>query len=373
MSLRTTEITLCRICREDRAFRSRRRKEGCHSTDTDMLNSTAITFIIIYTVEAVSIIIGNAFTIFVFWTRKLHQKRTCFLLINLAVADLLVGISEASALAAEKIPRMESIRGQKKDAENHPSFALQIFASHTSVYFLALISLERVFAILWPLRHRVTKTRDYIYSIVVVWGVGLCLGGLILLSMYYTKVIRGYVTVTIHLCLFIALLVICTSYLKIRNRLRCTPAEIAHQTNRSTEHNLRLSRTMFIVIAASLVLWLPAFVVYTARAFCPRCFSPLVVRVVNVLHLANSMINPFVYTFRMPIFKDAVKKAWLKQRQNVEIRPVQSGGRVALSLEGSRLHVPNRAYNPPVSAAGHRTCHTTHSNADSQTLAEIGF
>ena len=280
-----------------------------------MLNSTAITFIIIRAVEAVSIIIGNAFTIFVFWTRKLHQKRTCFLLINLAVADLLVGISETGILAAKEIPRVKSIRGQKKDMENDPSSAFQIFASNTSVYFLALISLERVYAVLWPLRHRVTKTRDYVYSIVVVWGVGLCLGGLDLFSMYYTKAIRGYVTVTIHLCLFIALLVICTSYLKIRNRLRCTPAELVPQTNRFTEHNLRLSRTMFIVIAASLVFWLPAFVVYTARVFCPRCFPPLVVWVVKVLHLANSMINPFVYTFRVPIFKDAVNKAWLKKKE----------------------------------------------------------
>ena len=139
---------------------------------------------------------------------------------------------------------------------------------------------------------------------------------------------QGYVTVTIHLCLFIAPLVICTSYVKIRNRLRCTPAELVPQTNRFTEHNLRLSRTMFIVIAASFVFWLPTFVVYTLKEFCQQCFPRSVHWLVNALHLANSMVNPLVYTFRMPLFKDALKKFWRKRRQNLGLQPAQADSRV---------------------------------------------
>ena len=46
-------------------------------------------FIVLFAVEAAVIIIGNVFTIFVFKTQSaLHLKRTSFLLINLAVADL---------------------------------------------------------------------------------------------------------------------------------------------------------------------------------------------------------------------------------------------------------------------------------------------
>jgi len=53
----------------------------------DMLGSTAIAFALII-FESV-----YYFCIFVFWTQKLHHKRTCFLLINRAVAHLLVGIT----------------------------------------------------------------------------------------------------------------------------------------------------------------------------------------------------------------------------------------------------------------------------------------
>ena len=54
------------------------------------LSSTAIVFVVILALEVTIIIMGNAFTIFVFWKQRLRLKRTFLLLINLAVADLLV-------------------------------------------------------------------------------------------------------------------------------------------------------------------------------------------------------------------------------------------------------------------------------------------
>ena len=67
-----------------------------------MPTSTYITLVIIYTLEAVLIVFGNAFTIFVFWTERSRLKRTYFLLINLAVADLLVGITEFIIIGTAK-------------------------------------------------------------------------------------------------------------------------------------------------------------------------------------------------------------------------------------------------------------------------------
>ena len=288
-----------------------------------MPNSTAITFIIIYVLETILIIIGNSFAIFVFWKQRLYQKRTCFLLINLAVGDLLVGISELIAISTGKFDKMTGVPGAEMKGAN-PLSALPILASSSSVFFLALIALERVYAVLWPLRHRAANTRVYIYGIIIVWVLGLCTAVLFLLPMYYSKVEKRYVIFSIHICLFIALLVICASYIKIRNRLRSTSAEIAPHSNRSTEQNLQLSRTMFIVIAISLVFWLPAFVVYIVREFCHQCISLRVHWFVNVLHLANSMVNPFVYTFRMPVFKDALKKFCRRGRRNPTVQLAQT-------------------------------------------------
>lgn len=89
-----------------------------------MINALAITFIGIFITEAIVIIIGNAFTNFVFWTRTAHLKRTCFLLISLAVADLLVGVTEPIVLTTDKFEKMTS-RGRKEDRTISPSAAFQ--------------------------------------------------------------------------------------------------------------------------------------------------------------------------------------------------------------------------------------------------------
>ena len=271
-----------------------------------------------------------------------------------------MGIAEPIVLATEKIPRMNTERGPNRNTQN-PSSALQLLASSASVLFLALIAMERVYAVTWPIRHRVTTTRVYILSIAFVWVVGLCVAGLSVLSMYHTKVERGPVIGTIHIFLSVSLLVITLSYLKIRKRLHTTSPEVTIHNIRSTEHNLRLSRTVFMVIAVSLVFWVPAFVVYIIRGFCQTCFSQSVVRVVNVLHLANSMVNPFVYTFKMPVFKDALNRLRWKRRQNVEIAPVLAN-RMALSPEGSVM--PQTEYTTRTSPM--LSTHAMGSNAGSQ-------
>lgn len=81
------------------------------------------------------------------------------------------------------------------------STAFQVLGSSTSVFFLALISLERVFAVLYPLRHRVTSIRPYICSIVICWAAVFCMAGIFLLETYYREVGRVYAAVVIHSCL----------------------------------------------------------------------------------------------------------------------------------------------------------------------------
>ena len=290
-----------------------------------LANHVAIIFVVVYVVEVALIILGNAFTIFVFstLTRTSHIKRTCYLLINLAVADLFVGITEPIILGTSKFHKMTATTSNLKPlkARREPDLpgAMQLFALSVSVFFLALISLERAFAVLKPLRHRVASTRIYIYSIVVVWAVGIFIFGLMALSFYYPKLERETVPIVVHFCLFISLLVICASYLKIRTRLSSTAPEVAVVNRRQTaEYNVRLSRTLFVVIALSLLFWLPAFAVYIGRDICKRCFHPYVMWTVNVFHLANSLVNPFVYSFRMPVFKEALEKLSRKRTRHIE-------------------------------------------------------
>ena len=88
-----------------------------------MPSATDIVFTAVFTVEALVIIIGNTLTIFVFWTHRFHLKQTYFLLINLAVADLLVGIIESKIIGSEKIPNLitEPEGKKRRRCESHQS------------------------------------------------------------------------------------------------------------------------------------------------------------------------------------------------------------------------------------------------------------
>lgn len=47
--------------------------------------------------------------------------------------------------------------------------------SNISVFTLAVISLERACAVLWPFSHRTAGNRAYIFSISTIWFSGFCI------------------------------------------------------------------------------------------------------------------------------------------------------------------------------------------------------
>ena len=115
------------------------------------------------------IIVGNSLTIATLLKRK-FRKRPHFLLIGLAFDDLLVGCTPTLYVIVEY--RLLAL-----------SFAFNLldqgmFASHSSVFHLAVISLERLHATLRPFRHRQLSLKVYWLAIATpVLGSSLCLCG----------------------------------------------------------------------------------------------------------------------------------------------------------------------------------------------------
>ena len=132
-----------------------------------MPSSKSIFFVVIFALEAIMIVIGNTFTIFVFWNQRSRINRTYFLLINLAIADLLVGITELTVLGAFKFEVTLESDQLLMQRQSNPSVAFQLLFPCTSVYFLTLVSLERAFSVLSPIRHRSINSRVYIKRIVL--------------------------------------------------------------------------------------------------------------------------------------------------------------------------------------------------------------
>ena len=279
-----------------------------------MPHISAVVFLCVIVIESLMVFTGNLFTIFVFWKHRNRLKRTSVLLINLAIVDLLIGFFQLTVTGTDTVPQHVSSISISY-VYGHVSIAFQIMFSFASVYCLAVISLERACALIWPLRHRAASTKGYIYSVVFVWMVGASTGTISLLAKYGILNV-GYWHATLCFLVILALMVICASYLAIRRKLNCrVPAiETAHNRQNGLQQNTKLSKTLFIVIAASLICWFPSTLGYFIDHLCSKCL-PLPLRYsFPVLYLANSVVNRFIYSFRIPIFREALKRMKLRKK-----------------------------------------------------------
>lgn len=283
-------------------------------------------FCFLLSTESVFICIGNAFTIFVFWQKRLSLQRTYYLLLNLTVADLLVGVVLVISLATRSAPFLFTEPNYDMNTY-HYSFlfsSLTIWFSWCSVFSLTVISLERAYAVLFPLRHRTLNSRVYVGGIALVWVASIFPAVLFMLPLFAVVDVRLSV-VLINLTLSLSLSVICTSYILMRNRLSRGMPICDSQIRRNMARNVKLSKTLLIIVSLSLVCWLPAVLLYTVIYLCPDCIleAVKVMLTATVLHLLNSVINPIVYTYRMPMFKEALRTLFRVQANGESVQVAQ--------------------------------------------------
>lgn len=258
-----------------------------------------VPWMIVFICEAVLILTENVMTILIFWGMRKRLKRTSYLLINLAVADFFVGIGLSMFIGTD------IARTLKRNIPVSLEITLVIIdlsATLSSVTSLASISLERMFAILWPFRHRLLKTRYFYVSIGVVWLISGS-NGVLTLSSH-----TGYSIFTAG-SFIIAITVIFAAYSAIwmQSRLR-NRMPSSREKSSNMRQNKRLANTLFVVTALSLMTCLPYGITIAFKDdFLENLYS-FRVQFTLVVMYANSFLNPIVYCFRMPAFKASLKK-----------------------------------------------------------------
>ena len=186
--------------------------------------------------------------------------------------------------------------------------------SHRVSFFLVLVSVERAFALIWPLRHRVTSTKVYIYSVAIIWLAGLCLGALNFLTTNGIIDFRHYLF-AYSIIIFLSLFVICSSYLLIRKRL-CNRNPVINEAvcRKRVKQNAKYSKTFFIVIGASVTLWAPIMTLYNINNLWLGLLLGFMDYLTNFLHATNSLVNSIIYSFRIAVFKKTLTQLANKLR-----------------------------------------------------------
>ena len=121
--------------------------------------------------EAVVIVLGNLLTIVLFtFNKKLRNKKSLYLVINMAFADLVLGGASLPLF----VYLVTATRSRLYFTE-FPTFLKIIFtvSSMASFTTAALISAERFYAIFWPLKHRTLSRRAYKLVILMAWTLAI--------------------------------------------------------------------------------------------------------------------------------------------------------------------------------------------------------
>ena len=264
---------------------------------------------------SLAIIILNLITIIVFMKNRNLRKRSTYLMLNLAVIDMLAGVIAMESFAALVGVYSCNLWKDGLPDKLHVYFGiLEVLFPVASVTNITAISLERLHATFWPLRHRVMQKWIYRLIVASTWATaGLVSIAIVVLQQSEELNHFFYLWNSFYL---VCLLIISVSYVSIVIKVR-GGAQLQHHGAASRER--KLTMTLFIVTFVSILMWLP-FVMSSFLFFATNIFSSLsssaIIRLsiaLSVLYYVNSLVNPILYSARMPDFRRALVSVFCKR------------------------------------------------------------
>ena len=271
----------------------------------------------VYITEFSLILMINAITIVAFARTRHLRKCSTYLIINLTVADLLVGVVVGPLHVFQRLKR-----NQYFSWPGLITWAVKLTFTIASLMNLSLISLDRPHAILFPFRHCLITKWSYFRIIIGSWFVTLLFGFLMAgvnLNVSYSSFAYARTSFDV-----VNLLVLVVSYIVIFvNVYRRSHS----QNSAALQAERKLSTTLSIVTGVSVLTILPWAIYKSLPKHIKEkqtYMSSIDIRnTLAVISFANSIVNPFVYAIRMQEFRKAIRNLLSRQRQRGQTRSRQ--------------------------------------------------
>ena len=283
-----------------------------------------------YMLASIFIVVGNLLTIAVFvLTKNRFRKKSLFLVINMAFADLMLG--------AVSLPVYIYIIGVDHFGlwEGTMNWLLHLFYIIVDTVFLQastisamLMAGERFYAVYWPLKHRALSTRTYRTVIVAAWITALVVS-LVYLAFLRFMSQRHAIYTWIPYAVIVAS-TICGCNIGVWRKFR--QGRLVWQNQNRVMQNQRLTKTLLLVSVLSLLSWLPLsiviFFIVSVEHIASGTFTIYYITV--LLNYSNSFVNPVVYALRIPEFKQVMGMYCLRRpnaRSMMNMTKINTEGR----------------------------------------------
>ena len=293
---------------------------------------TAYTVRVIWSILAIA---GNSLTIIAVTKFSSLHSSTNYLLVSLAVGDLITGLQTPVMITHNVL-------------SDHPSFvpmcliektfsAISIRANYFNILW---ISIDRFLYIAYPLRYPLwqTNTKTFILialtwgyltidtPLVMYFGNILKPGGLCKVAVIINGAIYNYYW---NLQMVVCLVVTIICYILIAKIAHKHSIAIGaqHQPFETLEASIhhrqkKIAKMMFTVLATYLLSYIPQILV-AAILQNNRTFTTVIIeRVTTLIYYTNSFLNPIIYAWKSKEFKTAFKKL-LHLKNDVNTAPWQ--------------------------------------------------
>ena len=276
--------------------------------------SECIPWLVILITECLAIVIVNLIAIIVFVKHRQLQRRSKYLIIHLAIVDLLVGTVSGPLQIEDGMATFCNLWHFSDSF--YVKYALRHLFSFTSLVNLVAISLERLHATFCPFRHRFIKKWVYIVIIIVIWLTTTVREAAQILILEVAGGSLVLVNESLYFPFyFISVFVICVSYILIVFKVRCSRRPQFHGA--TTKRERKLTGTSLIVALVSFLCLLPALIIIMLFYIGNRVIAIHIYMTGLVTFLANSLINPVIYAMRLPEFRAGVSQIFRRAPNRV--------------------------------------------------------
>ena len=274
---------------------------------------------------------GNGLVILAFYRFHVLRTITNYFVVSLAVADILVASLSMPFWMYIRLSDIKTIPQEDKFLKTVLYYSWQyidILCSTASIVNLCMISVDRHLAINSPLTYhtRMTPKRAKA-SIAVAWLFAFFCATLSIVTVVNTIMPtagRVYAVFIAFIAFFVPLLILIGVYSKICcvalrqvREIRNAHSGVQHGIQR--EHNitfrreLKITKTLGIVVGAFILCWGPFFSLVVIYAVCKTCPDDSDwVGLTKWLHYSNSTLNPLIYMLFTRSFRSAFRRLLLR-------------------------------------------------------------
>lgn len=256
---------------------------------------------------------GNLLVIVAVYKDPFRELRTTanYLLVNLAVADLIMGLVVEPIWAFQYWVKENSSNNSNYSIAANVILVLAVGASNLTVLSLTI---ERYIVLERPLQREALFSMTGVkISISLIWLTASVISSLIIpfwdkrgyTLFLFTGI--GFFLLFIMLGLYIRMFIIIRKFNKalLAQGAQATLIQPGQAYITARKREQQVAKAIFLFFGTFALCWLPSVVVETIKYREPK-INEHICRGVVFLGLFNSALNPVLYTFRMPTFRRAI-------------------------------------------------------------------